>query len=251
LTAIKRLAKFTQLLMKALILSDIHSNIYALEAIWTQEKDSEILYCTGDLVDYGPYPKEVLDWVRAHNVICVQGNHDRWVVEKYRNCKPFDQIPTWKRLWAHHNADLLDEGDIIFLESLPETITFQIDGINYGMVHLYRDYDEIVSLFAYQAFLQKTFTEPDNSNFSRLILGHTHRQAVRYLSDEILWVNPGSVSYRRPDDPDQTAHYAIISAGVISLKRLPYDLAPLRKYVRGISLDESEIQAAERFFGDR
>jgi putative phosphoesterase len=237
--------------MKALILSDIHSNIYALEAIWSQEKDSEILYCTGDLVDYGPHPKEVLDWVRAHNVICAQGNHDRWVVEKYRTGKSFDQIPTRERLWAHHNANLLNAGDIAFLESLPENINFQMDGINYGMVHLYRDYDEIVSLHAYQTFLQHTFAESGISNFSRLILGHTHRQAVRYLSDQILWLNPGSVSYRRTDDPDQAAHYATITAGAISLKRLPYDLAPLRLFVQGISLKESEIRVAKRFFGNR
>lgn len=49
--------------MKALILSDIHSNIYALEAIWNKERDSDLILCAGDLVDYGPFPQEVLAWV--------------------------------------------------------------------------------------------------------------------------------------------------------------------------------------------
>ena len=66
--------------MKTLIISDLHSNIYALEAIWNKERDSDIVYCAGDLVDYGPYPKEVLNWVQSHNVHCVQGNHDRGIV---------------------------------------------------------------------------------------------------------------------------------------------------------------------------
>ena len=70
--------------MKALILSDIHSNIYALEAIRAQEQDSDIVCCTGDLVDYGPYPKEVLDWARAHEVICTAGNQARWVIKTCR-----------------------------------------------------------------------------------------------------------------------------------------------------------------------
>ena len=43
--------------MKALIISDIHSNIYGLEAVYKKEKDSDIIYCAGDLVDYGPFPK--------------------------------------------------------------------------------------------------------------------------------------------------------------------------------------------------
>ena len=52
--------------MKALLIADIHSNICALEAIWNKEQDSDIIYCAGDLVDWGPFPKQVLDWVREH-----------------------------------------------------------------------------------------------------------------------------------------------------------------------------------------
>ena len=63
--------------MKALIISDIHSNIFALEAIWQREHDCDVVFCAGDLVDYGPSPGEVIAWVQAHGVACVQGNHDR------------------------------------------------------------------------------------------------------------------------------------------------------------------------------
>jgi len=148
--------------MKALIISDIHSNIYALEAIWAQERDNDIIYCAGDLVDYGPFPKEVLDWVRA-----------------------------------------------------------------------------------------QTFCSPKNDPITRLILGHTHRQVIRHLSDTLLWLNPGSALYRRRDDPDQTAHYATITDGVISLRRVPYNLEPLRRYVGQVCLKESEVSVAEHIFGPR
>jgi len=89
--------------MKILILSDIHSNIYALESIWESERDSDRIYCTGDLVDYGPYPKEVLNWVRDHDVICTQGNHDKWLVLNYRSGNLFDRITPEERTWVHHN----------------------------------------------------------------------------------------------------------------------------------------------------
>jgi predicted phosphodiesterase len=127
-------------------------------------------------------------------------------------------------------------------------MTFEADDQVYGMTHLYQKYDEIVSLHSYQVFCQQTFRHTPINN---LILGHTHRQAVRYLSDTIKWLNPGSVSYRRPDDPDQTAHYATIKDGEIFLHRLVYDLAPVRFAVRQVALKESEMSAAERFFAPR
>jgi len=237
--------------MKTLIISDVHSNIYALEAIWAQERDSDRIYCAGDLVDYGPYPREVLDWVRAHDVICVQGNHDQLVAGAYRSSRTPDRIPAAERAWVHHNAGLLDEADVRFLEQLPLAVTFDSAGVTYGMTHLYRDYEEIRSLHAFEQFREATFLPAATPSIDRLIFGHTHRQSIRYLSDALLWMNPGSVSYRRADDPDQTAHYLTITDGAISLRRLAYDVGPLYHYVRGVQLQEPELRAGLRFFGPR
>lgn len=237
--------------MKALILSDVHANIVALEAVWQREGDSDAVYCAGDLVDYGPFPREVIAWVRAHDVVCVQGNHDRFVVRCSRCGDTADTVAPPARLWAHHNAARLEAADIAFLEQLPRALTFTLDGVRYGMTHLYRDYDEIVSLHAFGQFRAAHFDGVAPEALTRLILGHTHRQAVRYLSDAHLWLNPGSVSFRRPDDPDQTAHYAVIADGIISLRRVPYDLAPLRAAVAAAELKPSELRAGRRFFGPR
>jgi putative phosphoesterase len=237
--------------MKVLILSDIHSNIYALEAIWKKERDCSLIYCVGDLVDYGPYPKQVLDWIRAHQVKCVQGNHDQWVVMNGQDASSLRRIPYQERGWVHHNASLLDQSDFEFLTQLPKSIVFDLDGITYAMTHLYHDYEEIVSLYAYHQFLNREFYCAETDSIHRLILGHTHRQAVRYLSDQTLWLNPGSVSYRRRDDPDQSAHYAIITDGTIQLRRLSYDLAPLRRDIESIRLKESEAKVAQWMFGER
>ena len=125
-----------------------------------------------------------------------------------------------------------------------------MDQIRYGITHLYREYEEIVSVHAYQEFLAEA-TDGEERAITRLILGHTHRQAVRYLLDNLLWLNPGSASYRRRDDPDQSAHYATIVDGTISLKQLHYDLEPLHIYVSQTELKEAEIAVAERFFCPR
>lgn len=237
--------------MKALILSDIHSNIHALEAIWKLEQDSDLIYCAGDLVDYGPYPKEILNWMRLHDVPCVQGNHDAWLIKNYRSGKKLENIPVEERAWVHHNANLLDDADIAYLAQLPQAITFEIDQSAYCMTHMYRDYEEVVSICSYEEFMAQIIGVGASRDVKRLIIGHTHRQAVRYLSDDLLWLNPGSVSYRRKDDPDQTAHYAVVMDGKISLRRLTYDMAPLRSFVNGVRLMEAEINMAKRSFGLR
>ncbi|MCP5099166.1 MAG: metallophosphoesterase, partial [Chloroflexi bacterium] len=84
-----------------------------------------------------------------------------------------------------------------------------------------------------------------------LIIGHTHRQAVRYLSDTTLWLNPGSASYRRKGDPDQTAHYIVITDGNISLRRVDYDVTAVYHTMLQISLNSSETQFTEQSFGTR
>jgi predicted phosphodiesterase len=139
----------------------------------------------------------------------------------------------------------LDEADILYLEQLPETMMLPLDGRHYAMTHLYQEYEEIVSLYQYEQFRQARFAD---APYTRLILGHTHRQAVRYLSDDVLWLNPGSASYRRRDDPDQTAHYATIVDGRISLHRLDYHRSPLYQAVQSLAINDLEKQSGLRIF---
>jgi putative phosphoesterase len=237
--------------MKALILSDLHSNIYALEAIWRKECDSELVLCAGDLVDYGPYPCEVLTWLREHNVHCVQGNHDAWVAHNYRQGNGLEGIPAADREWVHLTVEQMEEADALFLENLPQALTFELDGHVYGLKHIFRDYNEIVSLHTFHEFRLSAFNPALSGRITRLILGHTHRQSVRYLSNEYLWLNPGSVSYRRKDDPDQSTHYATTIDGKISLQRLSYDISPLYRALQQIELKEHEMQVAQFYFGPR
>lgn len=223
--------------MKTLILSDIHSNIVALEAIWNKEKDADLVLCVGDLVDIGPYPREVVQWIQAHNVPTVQGNHDQWVSYYYRTGGNIPNERNEERGWVAFNAEQLDETAVKFLEQLPLTLTFEIDGLAYGMTHLVRHYEELVSRYAFEQFRQERFK---NKPYSRLILGHTHLQGVRQVSNECLWLNPGSVSYRRKGDPDKTAHYITIINGRISLNRLNYDRTKLFEAVKLIPLGALE-----------
>lgn len=60
------------------------------------------------------------------------------------------------------------------------------------------------------------------------------------------WINPGSISYRRPDDPDKTAHYAVILDGNIQLKSIAYDrtlqLAEAKRLLKNDRMMRTELQ---------
>jgi len=236
--------------VKALILSDIHSNIYALEAIWAKENDSDLIFCAGDLVDYGPFPAQVIEWIRSHNTIVVQGNHDKRVAEFYRN-GGLDQVDPNDTLWAHHNARRLDEDSIAYLEGLPLLHTFEMDGIAYTMSH---QYDHAYGTIEFIVQFDKYWRIVENENLlnmkdHRSIFGHTHRRCVHRLGEHELWLNPGSASYRRPDDPSKEAHYITIQDGIIHLKSLAYDRSKLFAAIVDEPLMQMERLVAFFFFG--
>lgn len=232
--------------MKALIISDVHSNIHALEAIYEQEKDSDIIYCAGDLVDMGPYPKEVIEWVKAHDVTCVKGNHDEAVVKVFRQKEHEQDLA--QVLWKHHNARLLDEADIEFLENIPMHVNFAYDGFNYIMQHMYDGYEPIKSLEALRAYWEERTEGPlQHVAHKRCIFGHTHRQTVYYFSDHEFCLNPGSVSYDKGFDflagslPSTQVRYMTITNGQVAMKTLAYDRRPLYE-----AIEQAEVcQAAK------
>jgi predicted phosphodiesterase len=61
--------------MKILVISDLHANWPALEAVLAAES-FDCLMVRGDLVSYGPHPREVIDFVRRSAAVTVRGNHD-------------------------------------------------------------------------------------------------------------------------------------------------------------------------------
>jgi len=65
--------------MRFFVLSDVHSNIEALEACTRRAKLAgyDAVYCCGDIVGYGPNPVEAIDALRDLGAITIRGNHDR------------------------------------------------------------------------------------------------------------------------------------------------------------------------------
>lgn len=237
--------------MKLLIIADLHSNIHALEAIWSAEGDADRVVCAGDLVDYGPFPQQIVEWILDHNVTTVQGNHDRSIIRAFRSALELVTLPPERTFWHHHNALRVDAAIVDFLDALPSVVSFQIDGVRYGMSHYYRDYEVIESARQFDEFRAVAFEHNSQPPVTQLIFGHTHRQSIRDFGGGRLSINPGSTSYRRSDDPDQRAHYAVVIDGKPQLRSVEYDVSPVLAATSKAELFPHEREMTDWFFGQR
>lgn len=218
--------------MKTLILSDVHSNVRGLQSIWRIESDSDRIYCAGDLVGYGPDPGETIEWLMAHEVACVRGNHDLGLAEYYRRPGGLGDAPPidWARL--HHNASSLSEEHVSFLERLPVAVTFSLDGIACGMTHAADDAAVAAgSVEAHGAFVAQRFQPGPDGPIARVIHGHSHSQTLSRPGQRRVWLNPGPAIEGQPDPtnpgnyvgfPDGRAYYSTITDGRIELKHVEY-----------------------------
>lgn len=233
--------------MKVLLISDIHSNICALEAIEQREQFDEV-WCCGDLVDFGPFPTETIRWMQAHHARCVLGNHDTHVLSlTTEDCRRAYDARTWQ--WAHHNREQLDRSSLDYLHSLPLVLQLTADGIHYQMQHQFCDgYHMPESLHQFHACWKG-----EHASERRLLFGHTHRQCIHQLDSHTLWINPGSTSYRRPDDPDKRAHYMILEEGHVRFGAVCYDRSKLFDATHSLLSEgrmlTTHLQDAFFFFG--
>jgi putative phosphoesterase len=201
--------------MKLLIVSDIHGNLAALEAVLAAESQYDAVVFCGDVVDYGPHPVECLDWVRENVTHAVRGNHDN-AVGFDTDCRcmgTFREYSVATRAW---HRTLLDQTDYEFLRQLPTLEWFEWEGKHFRMAHATPQGD----LFEYLSMDQWS-DRIVGLDADFILLGHTHVQGMQTLG-AITVVNPGSVGLAR--DRQGEACYAVFQDGQMRLKRIPYDV---------------------------
>jgi len=200
--------------MKTLILSDIHGNLPALEAVLKAEGNYDACLFIGDVVDYGPFPKECIRFLIDEMDVGVLGNHDNAIAHDVDcGCRgDFKQFSEETRAW---HKTLLDDGDVRFLRSLPPLTQTQIDGETLYLAHATPQGD----LFQY---LQEGEVDKavEGITAEYVLLGHTHIQFKKYVGRTMV-VNPGSVGLARDGG---NACYAVLRDGKLDLRRLEYDV---------------------------
>jgi putative phosphoesterase len=193
--------------MKIGLLSDVHANKPALEAVLADMPEVGAYIHAGDVVGYGPYPSDVIGLFQEHDIVSIQGNHDRGVLGEFN--EDTHEIPRTAARWT---AERLDEGELAYLETLPvERDLFE------GSVHVAHGAPDAPDTYTYP----EDFVPDLLSEESVLVLGHTHVQAKAKFNDGIV-VNPGSVGL--PRDGDWRAAYAVLDldAASVELHRVEY-----------------------------
>ncbi|HEY44254.1 MAG TPA: metallophosphoesterase, partial [Anaerolineae bacterium] len=98
--------------MRVLVVSDIHANLTALEAVLDAAVPYDNVWCLGDLVGYGPDPNECIDLVRSlPNLLCLIGNHDQAALDMIplsRFNRDAGDVAAWtQRVLTEENKDYL------------------------------------------------------------------------------------------------------------------------------------------------
>jgi diadenosine tetraphosphatase ApaH/serine/threonine PP2A family protein phosphatase len=234
--------------VRCLILSDIHANREALDAVLRHcrgEYDS--ILCCGDLVGYGADPDYVVEWSRANVTAIVRGNHDKGCA----GLEDLDWFNPAARAAAEWTARTMKPANLEYLRELPEgplaVDTFQIF---HGSP---LDEDEYLATGPAAAEI-RTYLDTQVSMF-----GHTHlqggflchrngvkalarppfdddREIVQIEHDFWYLINPGSVG--QPRDGDPRAAYALYDSGerLVQYRRTPYDVRAAQEKILAAGL---------------
>jgi putative phosphoesterase len=235
--------------MRIAILSDIHGNLPALEAVLADVESQQIdsMYCLGDLVGYGASPNEVVAKIRDLNIPTVMGNYDDGVGFDRDECGCAYTDPVQKALgdrslaWtkAHTAAE-----NKATLQMFSSEIRIDAEGTRLLLVHgsprkmnEYLFEDRPLSSFQRLAA---------SSNADIIVFGHTHKPYVKDV-DGVWFVNAGSIG--KPKDGDWHACYVILTPGntpPAEFRRVAYDVAAAARAIRESDLPNEFADDVER-----
>jgi diadenosine tetraphosphatase ApaH/serine/threonine PP2A family protein phosphatase len=235
--------------VKYAVVSDIHGNIEALNAVLERLAPDDGLLCLGDIVGYGPNPNECVAAIRARASACILGNHDVAAVDNYGlayfNPAARDAIAWTQSVLTPENAAWLD------------TLAYERRMPQYLLVH-----GAPVDYFAYildKAAAARAFAASDAP---LILVGHTHiadyykrgaggaieHKHVQHggtiaLEAEARYiVNVGSVGQPRDLNPQASFAFYDPDAATISWERVEYPIAAVQEKMERARLPETLVR---------
>ncbi len=223
--------------MRYALISDIHGNLPALEAVLADiagRADVSGAYHHGDLVGYAPWPNEVVERLASAGIPGVAGNYDSTVAADYRHCGCRSESPRQEEL-AHISYEWTRAHVLPAVKRALGALPFRIDlrplgahvtGPTVTLVHATLQSNLVyVTEDRPDAFLTKMAQQAGLRAGDVLCFGHTHRPWSRVV-DGVTFVNTGSVG--RPKDGDWRAGYVVLDVGDgvprVEMVRVEYDV---------------------------
>lgn len=241
--------------MRYALISDIHANIEALDAVLADidgRSDVDAIYHAGDLVGYSSCPNEVVARLRERAIAGIAGNYDSTVATDYKHCGCKSETVRQEEL-AHisfeYTRATVSAKTKQFLGGLPFSLDLRplgghVNGPRLVIVHgtpsrntLYWTEDRPADFCLKMAAMEGLKTG------DVIAFGHTHKPWHRAV-DGILFVNTGSVG--RPKDGDWRAGYILLDLGTevpaVEIVRVPYDIERTVAGVRAAGLPEDFVE---------
>jgi diadenosine tetraphosphatase ApaH/serine/threonine PP2A family protein phosphatase len=239
--------------MRALVVSDIHGNLQALEAVLAAVGTVDQLWNLGDTVGYGANPNEVIELIRPLALVNVRGNHDR-VCCGLTSSQGFNPVAAEAANWTRHE---LTKENLEWLRHMPKGPVQAAERAMCAHGSPLHEDHYIVSMRDAWTPLQRMQTEIT-------FFGHTHvqggfsqreaeweeerpeyeeRDAAEHVTIDVPvgtrhLINPGSVG--QPRDNDWRAAFAIYDDAVeeVMFFRIPYDVETAQAAIRAAKLPE-------------
>lgn len=224
--------------MKFALISDIHANVEALQAVLNQIKQENIdrIVCLGDVVGYNADPNECIEILRDYEIPTILGNHDAVACE-LEEPWGFNAVALPAILWTREQ---LSEENREWLQRLPDTLNFSYFACVHGAPKNHNAY-----IFTWEDVIPHLyFLEEQNVNIC--FFGHTHVPTILTEETEILpeenyelkieegkiyFINPGSVG--QPRDGNSKASFGIYDSdkNTFKLIRISYNIDNTAKRV--------------------
>jgi predicted phosphodiesterase len=237
--------------MRYAIVSDIHSNLDALEAVLEDAGDVSLL-CLGDIVGYGAQPNECVDIIRRRAVHTVLGNHDLTCGDG-TGIDHMNTDPAKSAFWTHRR---LSDANIAFLMALPYTVktpTFALahSSLNHPENFNYLDdiyeaeeafaaADDVIMFIGHSHLPAIFMLNPDDHIEHSLIAGYRVLHAGSLIEQGARFIiNVGSTG--QPRDDNFRASYVLYDDAerTISWRRVEYDVAGAQEKIRATTLPKN------------
>ena len=228
--------------MRIAVISDVHSNLEALEAVFEaldERGGAEAVYCLGDVVGYGPAAAACVERVRKWCDAVVMGNHDAVVAR----AEGTDVLPGDGQAAARHNREQLSDEQLDWLADLPLSRAVEAGGHALRLVHASPDRPAAwTRLDGFRA----AKAQFDAFDEAVCFVGHTHRPAV--MADRLgvlsvrpghrYLINPGSVG--QPRDGTPRPSFGLFDTETFGYEnvRVPYNADRAAEKIRAAGLPE-------------
>ena len=241
--------------MRTLIVSDIHSNLEALEAVIADAEERggfDTVWCLGDTVGYGPDPSACIARLRGFPLVAVAGNHD-YAAAGLIDAADFNGAAYQAIKWT---ADALNGDEKAYLKGLPLVVRMPLFTLVHGSLR-----DPIVEYLLHPHQAVVTFNLLETAHCA---VGHSHYPFICHenggmplflppsgsgaspLEPGRCIVNPGSVG--QPRDRDPRASYAVYDsdANAVEHHRVEYDIAATQQKMLRAGLPQRLIDRLPR-----